>query len=69
MPEHVLVSEIETITDGGRRRRWTVAEKLRERPPSQSAEGAITEPDTGRPAHSQGRERHNSVRDILPTGF
>lgn len=29
MPEHVLVSEIEIITDGGRRRRWTAAEKLR----------------------------------------
>ena len=29
MPEHVLVSEIEIITDGGRRRRWGAAEKLR----------------------------------------
>jgi transposase-like protein len=30
MPEHVLMSEIEIITDGGRRRRWTTAaEKLR----------------------------------------
>ena len=29
MPEHVLVSEVEIITDGGRRRRWTAAEKLR----------------------------------------
>lgn len=29
MPEHVLMSEIEIITDGGRRRRWTAAEKLR----------------------------------------
>ena len=29
MPEHVLVSEIEIITDGGRRRRWSAAEKLR----------------------------------------
>lgn len=29
MPEHVLMSEIETITDGGRRRRWSAAEKLR----------------------------------------
>ena len=29
MPEHVLMSEIEIITDGGRRRRWTSAEKLR----------------------------------------
>lgn len=28
MPEHVLMSEIEIITDGGRRR-WTAAEKLR----------------------------------------
>jgi transposase len=28
MPEHVLMSEIEIITDGGRRRRWTAAEKL-----------------------------------------
>ena len=28
-PEHVLVSEIEIITDGGRRRRWGAAEKLR----------------------------------------
>jgi len=29
MPEHVLMSEIEIITNGGRRRRWTAAEKLR----------------------------------------
>ena len=29
MPKHVLMSEIEFITDGGRRRRWTAAEKLR----------------------------------------
>ena len=29
MPEHVLMSEIEFITDGGRRRRWSAAEKLR----------------------------------------
>lgn len=29
MPDHVLMSEIEIITDGGRRRRWTAAEKLR----------------------------------------
>jgi transposase len=29
MPKHVLMSEIEIITDGGRRRRWTAAEKLR----------------------------------------
>lgn len=29
MPEHVLMSDIEVITDGGRRRRWSAAEKLR----------------------------------------
>ena len=29
MPEHVLMSGIEIITDGGRRRRWGAAEKLR----------------------------------------
>ncbi|MCA0851140.1 IS3 family transposase [Salipiger thiooxidans] len=29
MPEHVLMSEIEIITDGGRRRRWSAADKLR----------------------------------------
>ena len=29
MPEHMLVSEVEIITDGGRRRRWSAAEKLR----------------------------------------
>lgn len=29
MPEHMLTSEVEIITDGGRRRRWTAAEKLR----------------------------------------
>ena len=29
MPEHVLISEIEMIADGGRRRRWSAAEKLR----------------------------------------
>lgn len=29
MPEHVLKSDVEIITDGGRRRRWTAAEKLR----------------------------------------
>ena len=29
MPEHVLMSEIEIITDGGCRRRWSSAEKLR----------------------------------------
>ena len=28
MPEHVLMSEIEIITDGGRRRHWTAADKL-----------------------------------------
>jgi transposase len=26
MPEHVLMSEIEIITDGGRRRRWSAGE-------------------------------------------
>ena len=31
MPEHVIMSEIEIITDGGRRRRWSAAEKLRMR--------------------------------------
>lgn len=29
MPEHVLMTEIEIITDGGRRRHWTTADKLR----------------------------------------
>ena len=29
MPEHVLMSEIEIITDGGRRRRWSANEKMR----------------------------------------
>lgn len=29
MPEHVLTPGIEIITDGGRRRRWTAAERLR----------------------------------------
>ncbi len=29
MPEHVRMPEIELITDGGRRRRWTAAEKRR----------------------------------------
>lgn len=29
MPEHVFMSEVEIITDGGRRRRWSAAEKLR----------------------------------------
>lgn len=29
MPEHVLMSDIEIITDGGRRRRWSSSEKLR----------------------------------------
>ena len=29
MPEHVLMSDMEIITDGGRRRRWSAAEKLR----------------------------------------
>ena len=29
MPELVLMSEIKIITDGGRRRRWPAAEKLR----------------------------------------
>ncbi|PZX10858.1 transposase [Palleronia aestuarii] len=29
MPEHVLMSEIEIITDGGRRRRWSAREKMR----------------------------------------
>ena len=28
MPEHVVMPEIEIITDGGHRRRWTAAEKL-----------------------------------------
>jgi len=29
MPERVHMSEIEIITDGGRRRRWSASEKLR----------------------------------------
>ena len=29
MPEHVLMSDVEIITDGGRRRRWSASEKLR----------------------------------------
>ena len=29
MPKHVLMSDCEIITDGGRRRRWPAAEKLR----------------------------------------
>ena len=29
MPEHVLMSDIEIITNGGQRRRWSAAEKLR----------------------------------------
>ena len=29
MPKHVLMSDYEIITDGGRRRRWSSAEKLR----------------------------------------
>ena len=29
MPEHMLMSDVEIITDGGRRRRWSAAEKLR----------------------------------------
>ena len=29
MPEHVLMSDYEIITDGGRRRRWPAAEKIR----------------------------------------
>ncbi|MDF0603804.1 transposase, partial [Psychromarinibacter sp. C21-152] len=28
MPKHVLMSEVEIITDGGCRRRWSSAEKL-----------------------------------------
>jgi len=29
MPKHVLMSDYEIITDGGRRRRWSAAEKVR----------------------------------------
>lgn len=29
MPRHVLMSDYEIITDGGRRRRWPAAEKMR----------------------------------------
>ena len=29
IPKHVLMTDIEIITDGGRRRRWSSAEKLR----------------------------------------
>lgn len=29
MPKHMLMSEIEIISDGGRRRHWTAADKLR----------------------------------------
>ena len=29
MPEHALISEIEIMTNGGRRRPWSAAEKLR----------------------------------------
>ncbi len=28
MPKHVLMSDYEIITDGGRRRRWKASEKL-----------------------------------------
>jgi len=28
MPDHLLMFEIEIFTDGGRRHRWTAAEKL-----------------------------------------
>lgn len=29
MPKHMLMSDFEIITDGGRRRRWSAADKLR----------------------------------------
>lgn len=29
MPKHLLMSEIEIIPDGGRRRYWTASDKLR----------------------------------------
>ena len=29
MPEHMLMANVEIITDGGRRRRWSAAEKVR----------------------------------------
>jgi transposase len=29
MPEHMLMSDVEIISDGGRRRRWSADEKLR----------------------------------------
>jgi transposase len=29
MPEHMLMADVEIITDGGRRRRWSAAEKVR----------------------------------------
>jgi transposase len=39
MPEHVLMSEIEIITDGGRRRRWSASEKM----------SAVSASSSGRP--------------------
>jgi hypothetical protein len=41
MPEHVLMSEIEIITDGGRRRRWSPAKKLRIVEETLTVEGTI----------------------------
>ena len=55
MPRHVLMSEIEIVPDGGRRRRWTAAEKL----------GIIEEMLDGQPSLSA-VARRNGVAPDLP---
>jgi hypothetical protein len=55
MPEHMLMSKREIITDGGRRRRWTAAETLRivEETLNDRA-GSRTAPDSARAPHAGG---------------
>ncbi len=55
MPEHVLMSELEIITDGGRRRRWSAAEKLR----------IVEETLDGRDSISAVARRHGVAPNLL----
>lgn len=55
MPEHVLMSELEIITDGGRRRRWSASEKLR----------IVEETLDGRDSISAVARRHGVAPNLL----
>ena len=71
MPEHMLTPEIEIITDGGRRRRWTAAEKLRivEGEEDRGPSGAASADEPGRePASRSLPGATGWVRTCFPAG-